>query len=335
MTIPARMHFCWIGDRLPWAYVFAVLSAAERSELPEIVLHHTDALVACDELAALQAARTVRLDRIDPDVLLAQAGGMLGIGDALAALHRRLADPVMRSDVLRAAILYLQGGIYADLDTVTVASLRPLIRDGAFVGIERIVWPLAARRSRSPFRLARHLALDLLRKGLRAVPDGWRGFRRIEVLYPRGVNNAVMGSEPGSTLMAAYLRAMVALPPEAQTCPYGLGPHLLDRVVRGLGPDQPVIHDPSVFYPLAPEISEHWFRNVHTVRLDEALAARTRIVHWYASVRTRSRVALISPHSVRQNRHRQLYSALVCTSIASLPGVGRKMEPMPRAADMT
>ena len=44
MTIPARAHFCWIGTRLPWAYAFAVLSAAERSELPEIVLHHTDVL---------------------------------------------------------------------------------------------------------------------------------------------------------------------------------------------------------------------------------------------------------------------------------------------------
>ena len=44
MTIPARAHFCWIGTRLPWAYAFAVLSAAERSELSEIVLHHTDAL---------------------------------------------------------------------------------------------------------------------------------------------------------------------------------------------------------------------------------------------------------------------------------------------------
>jgi mannosyltransferase OCH1-like enzyme len=32
---------------------------------------------------------------------------------------------VQRADVLRAAILYLQGGICLDLDTITVASLRP------------------------------------------------------------------------------------------------------------------------------------------------------------------------------------------------------------------
>ena len=43
MAIPDRAHFCWIGSSLPWAYVFAILSAAERSELAQIFLHHTDA----------------------------------------------------------------------------------------------------------------------------------------------------------------------------------------------------------------------------------------------------------------------------------------------------
>ena len=42
MAIPARVHFCWIGASLPWAYAFAILSAAGRSGLAEIILHHTD-----------------------------------------------------------------------------------------------------------------------------------------------------------------------------------------------------------------------------------------------------------------------------------------------------
>ncbi len=81
MTIPARAHFCWIGNRLPWAYAFAVLSAAQRSELPEIVLHHTDALDEDAALAALRQAPRVRLARIDPIAYLLQAGQKLGAGD--------------------------------------------------------------------------------------------------------------------------------------------------------------------------------------------------------------------------------------------------------------
>src|SRR5579862_5743870 len=52
MTIPARVHFCWIGPALPWAYVFAILSAAARGEMDEVILHHTDELAGGPGLAA-------------------------------------------------------------------------------------------------------------------------------------------------------------------------------------------------------------------------------------------------------------------------------------------
>ena len=74
MTIPPRVHFVWIGTQLPWAYVFAVLSAAARSDMDEVILHHTDALADSAELQALKAATGVRLNRIDPTALLAEAG---------------------------------------------------------------------------------------------------------------------------------------------------------------------------------------------------------------------------------------------------------------------
>ena len=141
MAIPARVHFCWIGAQLPWAYVFAVLSAAERSRLPEIILHHTDALDRGSELDALAGAPGVRLRRIDPVACLTQAGDPLGIGNQLVAIYRSLNSPAARTDMLRAAILFQQGGIYLDLDTVTVSSLRPLLDARLFAGCEYIVWP--------------------------------------------------------------------------------------------------------------------------------------------------------------------------------------------------
>jgi len=319
MTIPARVHFCWIGTRLPWAYVFAILSAAERSGLPEVILHHTDTLEEGAEMRALSDAVGVTLHRIDPVACLMRAGDELGIGDRLAAVYAKLHSPTMRTDMLRAAILFQQGGIYIDLDTVTVSSLLPLLDAVQFVGCEYIVWPHLVRASRSPARWARSLALDLLRKAMRRMTDGWENFRRIEKLYYRGINNAVMGAEPNSPLFAHYLRAMLTVPPDRLQQAYALGPDLLQDVVGPDRRDDLIIHDPRVFYPLPPEISEHWFRTRDKVRLDAVLSPETRIVHWYASVRTKSRVALITPAYVRENRRHQLYSALVCSYVSNLP----------------
>jgi hypothetical protein len=319
VTIPARLHFCWIGPSLPWAYVFALLSAAARSDLPEIILHHTDALDDGPAVRALGAAARVRLDRTDPHACLAAVGGRLGLGDALGRLYRGLDSPVMRTDVLRAAILYQQGGIYLDLDTITVASLRPLLAARQFVGSEFIVWPQVVRASRSPIVRTRYLALDVLRKMLRRLPQGWKAFRRVEHLYFRGVNNAVMGAEPNAPLFEAYLRAMTAVPAERLREPYALGPDLLQETADRYRQDDLVVHDPAVFYPLPPRISELWFRIGRRAPLHEVLSAETRVVHWYASVRTKARVALIDPAYVRAHRERQLYSALVCANVPDLP----------------
>ncbi len=319
MGIPARVHFCWIGARLPWAYVFAVLSAAERGGMPEVILHHTDPLEDCAETRALAGAAGVTLRRIDPVACLMEAGAALGVADGLALLYGRIPSPVMRTDILRAAILFQQGGIYLDLDTVTVASLMPLLVAAQFVGCEHIVWPHFVRKSRSPARWARSLALDLLRKAMRRRADGWKSFRRIERFYYRGLNNAVMGAEPNSPLFARYLRAMLTVTPERLLKAYALGPDLLQDVVSAGRPDDLVVHDPRVFYPLPPEISEHWFRTSDMVRLDAVLPAETRVVHWYASVRTKSRVAQITPAYVGEHRRHQLYSALVWSCISNLP----------------
>jgi hypothetical protein len=219
--------------------------------------------------------------------------------------------------VLRAAILYLQGGIYLDLDTITVASLRPLLDAPQFVGTEYIVWPHWVRSSRSWAVLAKHLALDVLRSGLRLCPGGWRGFRHVEPWYFKGVNNAVLGAQAGAPLFAAYLTAMAALPPARRSQPYALGPDLLQSLIGQFSSADLAIHEPGVFYPLAPEISTHWFRT-GAASLNLALQPQTLVVHWYASVRSKPYIALIDPDYVRTHRHTQLYSALVSRVLPQL-----------------
>ncbi len=317
--IPARIHFCWIGTSLPWAYVFAILSAAERSELPEIVLHHTDMLEDGAELRALKNSPHVQLSQIDAVAYLAETERALGISGGLVALYRRLDSPVMRADILRAAILYMQGGLYLDMDTITVASLKPLLDNRQFVGSEFIVWPHSVRKSVSPLVWGRHLTLDVVRKVFRHLPNGWAWFRRIEKFYFRGICNGIMGAQARAPFFSDYLKAMIAKVPERQAQLYGLGPDLLQEIVDRYRGQDLTVYDPGVFYPLPPEISEHWFRIGRGARLSEVLLAETRVVHWYASIRTKSRVAQITPGYVQEHQNHQLYSALVCSFIGHLP----------------
>ena len=138
-------------------------------------------------LAALKQTPCVRLSRVDPLAYLLHAGQKLGAGDGLTVTYRRLTNPAARIDMLRAAILYLEGGIYLDMDTVTTSSLLPLLNTRQFVGCEFIIWPHFARTSRSPALWARSLTLDVTRKMISSLrgPQSYRINRLKSVFLAR------------------------------------------------------------------------------------------------------------------------------------------------------
>ncbi len=320
MTECRLVHFCWIGPRLPWAYGIALLSAAACGGADEVILHHTDELENNPVLEALGAISTIRLIRINPKALLESVGAELGLDDKLWAIYSRISSPAILSDILRAAILYLDGGIYLDVDTVTVKPFSSLFELPQFIGVERIVWPYWVKSSRSPLVWGRTLTLDFLRKVMRLLPEGWRFYRYIEGWYFRGINGAVMGGAPKAPLFEVYLRQMVAMPVDKQIKPNAVGPDLLQELISQGTIQDLVIYDPQYFYPIAPEISEHWFRRCRNAAqaLTEALVPQTIVVHWYGSVRTRSYVAKIDPKYIQEHRQSQLYSALVAKVLPEL-----------------
>jgi hypothetical protein len=230
----------------------------------------------------------------------------------LASIYATLDAPAARANVLRAAILAAQGGVYLDLDTVTLRSLEPLRRScGAFCGEERVVWPATVRRSKSVLVHAGGLARASVRELYRVMPDGWRRFRAIESHYPAAANNAVLAAAPGHPFVRRLLANMIAVPTERRTVRFALGTHLLqDTLAQAREPDLCVL-PPPVFYPLGPEISHHWFRMRQSVSmLDEVLGDETLVVHWYASVRTKQLIPRIDAQYVRTHADRQLFSAL-------------------------
>ena len=272
-------------------------------------------------LRALQAAGGLRLHSLSPEACLAPVQQSLGLGSALTDLYGQLASPVQRSDLLRAAILFAEGGIYMDLDTVTVAPLTPLLDTRQFLGAEQIVWPHWIYESQAPLVWAKHLALDLARKALRLSPGGWRGFRLIQNWYVTAVNNAVMGSEAGAPLLAAALRMMASLSSNPALSRYALGPDLYQSLLQIQEFPGLAVHAPARFYPFPPEISEHWFRQQRhpDSALAEVLSPETVVVHWYGSNHAGPVVEHISPASVKALAPRQLYSALVQTVLPELP----------------
>jgi hypothetical protein len=314
--IPSRAHFYWTGASLPWPYAYAVRSAAVNGGLEQVVLHHTDAITTPETWRFVRETPNVETRPLDPDALL---GRVPGLGERLVDLHRRVGPPVARSNILRAAVLLLEGGVYLDLDTITVRPLGPLLLDAGFIGVEHIVRPHFVHAHGTPLQRLHSTALSVLRNGLRVLPRGYRLFRGVAPLYHQAINGAVLGARAGHPLLEQYLRAMVELPPQQQVVAHGLGTHLLQQVVARYleaapapgGPDALVVHDPEVFYPLGPEISEHWFRAYRTVDPGELIGPRTRVVHWYGSVGTRGLEARLTPDLVRQDAGHRMYCALV------------------------
>ncbi|WP_181234235.1 glycosyltransferase [Enhygromyxa salina] len=320
--IPAVAHFIWFGPQLPWVHALSIRSAALRGGFDQVILHHADDLSGTPVWAELNELPEFCARRIDAGELLEAVGDGAG---ALADIYAKLEAPAARANLLRVAILVGEGGVYLDLDTITVRRLDALrTQHGAFCGEERVIWPAAVKRSQDlPMRAA-----NLLRAGARelyrVVPGGWRGFRTIEPLYPAAANNAVVGAEPGHPFVRRLLNNMLAVPDSRVLVRFALGTHLLqDTLAHSREADLRVL-PPRYFYPLGPEISRHWFRvGGSPPPLDQVMSEDTLVVHWYASVRTKSIVPKIDAAYVRAHADRQLFSALALPLLAEQHGVGR------------
>ena len=316
--IPNLAHLFWTGPQLPWIHRLAVRSCAARGEFDEVLLHHTDEL-APEVRRELEGTPGVRMVRLDIDSMMEEAGG-----GRLADLTRALKSPVARSNLFRAAVVYLQGGVYFDMDILCVQSFGPLVAGPeAFVGEEHIVFPATVKRSRSPIVQGSAWTRAILRDAFRRLPAGHRHFQRIETAYPRAVNGAILGGPAKHEWLREYLSAIVQVPAERRQKPHAMGTHLLQDVTGSyvLRHDDLRVLAPAYFYPLSPEISQHWFRirdRITPRDLEVALPKRTLCAHWYASVRTKSLVKEVDEAYVRHHRERQLFSHLAAEILDEL-----------------
>jgi hypothetical protein len=274
--------------------------------LDRVVVHHTDS-ISSEWWPLARDLPGVEVLRLEPEELLERVDERAG---ELIDLFRLLRSPTARSNVLRAAMLFTEGGVYLDFDTVTIRPLAPLLEEaGAFCGAERWAFPAHPERSRDPRQLTAAWTRTGARDLMRRLPGGWRWFRQVEGLYPVAVNNAVMGCRARHPLLRELLTRMVETPERQRQDRHALGTHLLQQTIAGYRGNDLIIHPPEVFYPLGPEICEHWFRHSRA-RLSQFIAPTTRVVHWYASSRTERFIPSIDPRWVHAHHQSQPFSTL-------------------------
>jgi hypothetical protein len=290
--IPPIAHFVWYGSKLPYLHALAIRSAATHGGFESVRLHHTDPLEDLPHVAQLRGLSSFELVPLDDRALCDETGGPL-----LADLIGELQSPVARSNLVRTALVYRDGGVYLDMDTLTIRPFDEVLGTApGFLGEEHIVFPGEVVASRDPRVKAKAYAKTAVRDVFRRLPHGYRYFPRIEGHYHRAVNGAIMGGVAGHAFLAAYLKAMTKVPRARWNKPHALGTHLLQA---------------TYFYPLPPEISAHWFRFYRDgVDPMEVLDPRTCCVHWYASVRTKKIVKTIDETELRRLAGQQLFAAL-------------------------
>lgn len=305
--IPSTAHFVWYGPRLPYLHALAIRSAATHGGFDSVRLHHTDPIDELPHVKALRDLHNVAFLPLDDRALCEEASGT-----ALANLVGQLDSPVARSNLVRAALICRDGGVYLDMDTLTV---RPFdqVRATApgFVAEEYIVFPEEVVSSRDPRVKAKAYLKTAVRDVYRRVPHGYRHFRRIERHYHRAVNGAVMGGVSGHPFWQRYLFAMTTVPKARWNSPHALGTHLLQTTYKQYAGRDLHTFPPPYFYPLSPEISAHWFR-VYRTGVDpmDVLDPVTCCVHWYASVRTTKIVRHTGENELRALAGRQLFATL-------------------------
>ena len=285
-AIPGHLHFIWIGPELPWFAQLAIASALRACPTAHVTLWTSHELSGGRELSALLRNSRFGLARLDDRSLFSDLPTDLPI-DVLARLYRLLESKAARANLARLSILLQHGGVYLDTDTVTLRDLSPLWRDGAFCGLEHVVWPFERRNQRGAYRVLGGPVRSAVRRACTRVAEGELVFDRIAWWYPRAANNAVLGFPANHPLLIDMLQRVERIGEEERHRRYRLGTHLLQEALQRRDGELYVRQlSPKHFYPLGPEVSRAYFHSRRDVEraARQIISEETYVVHWYASV---------------------------------------------------
>lgn len=311
MTIPNTAHFIWLGTEFPFMHVLSIYSCAQKGGFDKVILHLSDDISSSLYWNTLKNIPNLEIKKIEPERLFSR----LDIDSKkLFYVYNKLTQPAAKSNILRLAILAVYGGVYLDTDTITIKSFDELrISFQLFFGLEKIIYPMHIKNSRNIIAHVKAFFKGIIRDLCRRSKSGWKYFKKIEKFYYTAPNNAVIGSEPSHPFIIDMINKIILMDDSLKFKRYALGTHLLQKEYID-NPDSSVkALDCDYFFPVGPEVSQHWFSDSTTATTQELLADRTVSVHWYASVRTKNIVPLLTPEKIIELR----YKVPVCELAAS------------------
>lgn len=281
--IPHHFHLIWIGRRFPFVNRLAIESLRQSNPGARITIHYEDPPDNADWRAL---ARSTELRPLDlPALLGSLPASMSAVVPVLEGISSGY--PAGRSNILRYLILYKEGGVYLDFDTLTVRDYRPLLHAPAFIG-EEVVFRCDDDRVSGrlrpeiiPFGALFGMSYYLSYWNCRYFGDSAAG-NALDRLLRKGwsarkLNNAVLGCEPGN---AFFGRALALVPHTDPKIRFALGPILMNRTWDEGGEARAAIHrlEVEAFYLIPPSQTYRFFHGPA-----RTVPESTYTFHWCSS----------------------------------------------------
>jgi hypothetical protein len=279
--IPNRVFFIWFGNKLPLATGLAILSTKQVQNPDETILYiESEEGEMCGEgYDLIKDVSGITFKKIDESIF-----ADLGDNGICSHLYKLLKKPVSKTNLLRYALLYKQGGVYLDTDIITVKPWNDLLQYKGFCGLEPVAFPQKLYASKNPLFYLFAWIRFFWRLLCVYLPHGEQIFRPTEKLFSLSANGAILGSEPGNKFFAEAFVEINKMSKEEQLKHYRLGTHIMQKVTKNKTSENMQMFPPEYFYPVGPDISVHLFRKGSASRLNKIILPQTRIIHWYNSV---------------------------------------------------
>jgi hypothetical protein len=284
--IPNQFVFVWDDVFFPYPAYLAVKSVAVQCEPDRIILLKTPRLDGVENFERLRR-EVACLDPLNIDLQGWLEDARLPCVNELLEANRFLKARGYHgsvSDLLRSLVLYREGGIYLDTDTLTLRDLAPLRARGGFVAEEHILVSSEVYRRDSPWRYLRTAPLTAARYLCSRLPFGVRCFQAIAPLFVRALHNAVMGFRKGHPLpWDILIRIAQNYPRRPERYPL-LGPDAVQDLVEENRYPDVTIYPPRYFSPLGPTMTFQYFHRWGRRHIDamcrRVLHPDTCVVHW-------------------------------------------------------
>ncbi len=283
VLIPNQYFYIWTGSSFPYLNLLAVKSLLLADHSATVVVYMVGPEPQNETFENLRGLERVSIVGIEPEDIFSQLpSDIKDVGTIFYKIPESSASA--RSNILRYALLYLNGGVYLDFDTVVTRSLSDLAGHQCFIGEEN-VWVGDEDRVTGKWWVCLYprnlfwLTSWLLRRADSAWFSGKlqiaRALEKTDAIWSKKQpNNAVMGAVAQSPFIRELLLACLDTD---FTVRYATGPTLISQIAENF-PDLVSVLPVNYFYSVAPGESFRIFTDQTLMLPPEAY-----LIHYAAS----------------------------------------------------